>query len=334
MGINLKDLVQKKEIELKDLAGKRIAIDAYNVIYQFLAAIRQRDGTPLMDSKGRVTSHLAGLFSRTANLVEAGVKLCFVFDGQPPELKAETQQQRRLVKEAATKKYEEALKAGKLDEARKYAQQTSHLTPEMVSECKRLIEAMGLPYVQALGDGEAQAAYMAAKGQVFAVASQDYDSLLFGAAYLIRNLTISEKKRIPGTKKYIVVKPEIISLADTLNTLGIDRVGLVKAAVLIGTDFNTGVRGLGPKTALKVIKENKFEKYANKVPRAEAVMNIFLKPAITNNYILKWGPVKSANIKNILCEEHDFSESRVNSVLNKLSKSKRKQEQANLDSFA
>ncbi len=333
MGVNLRDLVQKQPISISELANKKLAIDTYNILYQFLAAIRQRDGTSLMDSKGNVTSHLIGLFSRTAKLLEGGIKPCFVFDGEAPALKAETQQQRRLIKEAARKKYLIAKKAGKIEEARKYAQQTSRLTPEMVKESKQLIAAMGLPTVQAMGDGEAQASYMAIKGQVFAVASQDYDSLLFGTPYLVRNLTISEKKKVPGARKYVEVKPEIVSLADTLNYLKIDLGGLVKVAILIGTDFNAGVKGVGPKTALKIVQEGKFDKYAPEIPRAESVMNLFLRPAITTNYSLKWKPFDEDKIKKILCDKHEFSEKRINLALNRLRKSNKQQQQANLDSF-
>ena len=333
ISINLKDLIIRREISIQDLKGKKIAIDTYNILYQFLAAIRQRDGVPLMDSKGNITSHLAGLFTRTAKLLEEGIKPCFVFDGEAPELKSETQQQRRLIKEEATKKYEAAKKAGKLEDARKYAQQTSRLTPEMVKESKQLIEAMGLPHIQAMGDGEAQAAYMAAKGQVFAVASQDYDSLLFGAPYLIRNLTVSGKKKVPGKKLYTEIKPEIINLADMLNTFKIDRSNLVKLAILIGTDFNKGIRGMGPKTALKAVRENRFDELAAEIPRAQSVLNLFLKPAIVSNYSLRWTPINSRKIKKILCDKHDFSEKRINTSLNRLKKSKGKQQQASLDSF-
>ncbi|MEM4691191.1 MAG: flap structure-specific endonuclease, partial [Desulfurococcaceae archaeon] len=227
MGVNLKDLIPDKcrvvIDDLRVLKGKIVAIDAYNALYQFLAAIRQPDGTPLMDSKGRVTSHLSGLFYRTINIVEEGVKPVYVFDGKPPEMKAEELRRRSQVKEEASKKYEEAVSSGDLEAARKYAMISSKLTDTMVYSAKKLLDAMGIPYVEALSEGEAQAAYLVINGDAWATASQDYDSLLFGSPRLLRNLTISGKRKLPGREEYIEVKPEIIELDNLLKELGIKR---------------------------------------------------------------------------------------------------------------
>jgi len=116
LGVDLKDLIPEDIIiqirDLRVLRGRVVAIDAYNALYQFLAAIRQPDGTPLLDSQGRITSHLSGLFYRTINLVEDGIKPVYVFDGKPPELKAKEIERRRAVKEEAVKNTKKQSKQG------------------------------------------------------------------------------------------------------------------------------------------------------------------------------------------------------------------------------
>ena len=330
MGVNLRDLLIKHKIELEDLKGKKLAVDTYNVLFQFLSIIRQPDGTPLKDSKGNVTSHLSGLFYRTINLIEAGIKPVFVFDGQAPEEKVGTQIAREAIREEARAKHAEALAAGQLEEARKFAQQTSRLTKDMVRESKELISAMGLPWVQAMAEGEAQAAYMCRKGDVWAVASQDYDSLLFAATRLVRNLTISGKRK--QNSKTIDIDIELIDLAECLNFLSLDIELLVELALLIGTDYNPGgVSGVGPKTALKVIREKKFADYENKIPNANRLKQLFLKPTIVSDYSLEWKAPNANKIKEILVERHEFSEERIDAAIKRLAKSP--QNQPNLDEF-
>ncbi|MEM4441430.1 MAG: flap endonuclease-1, partial [Ignisphaera sp.] len=254
MGVNLKDIIPsscRQEVDdLKALAQRVIALDAYNALYQFLAAIRQPDGTPLMDSKGNVTSHLSGLFYRTINLMEYGIKPIYVFDGKPPELKREELERRRTRKEKALEMAVKAYSEGLKKEAAKYAVQALYLTEPMVRNAKKLLEAMGVPYVEAIGEGEAQAAYIAKKGLAWGTGSQDYDSLLFGAPRLVRNLTITGKRKLPGKDIYVEIKVEVIELDKLLKALSITREQLIDVAILIGTDYNPdGVEGIGPKTA-------------------------------------------------------------------------------------
>jgi len=330
MGVDLKDLIPpsaKREIsDLRELRGKVIAIDAYNALYQFLAAIRQPDGTPLMDSKGRVTSHLSGLFYRTINIMEHGIKPVYVFDGKPPELKAKEIEARRTVRVMAEEKYKQALKEGDLEAARRYAQMASRLTDEMVEDAKKLLTAMGIPWVQAPSEGEAQAAFMAAKGDVWATASQDYDSLLFGSPRLLRNLTISGRRKLPRKDVYVEIKPELIELGKLLKALGITREQLVDIAILLGTDYNPdGVKGIGPKSALRYIKSyGSLEKALKALPQAKfpvepsKIKEIFLNPPTTTNYELKWVEPDEAKIIELLVEEHDFSEERVKHAIERL----------------
>jgi flap endonuclease-1 len=315
--------VPKREIELRELSGRAIAIDAYNALHQFLAIIRQPDGTLLMDSRGRVTSHLSGLFYRTVNLLELGIKPVYVFDGEPPEVKELVTLRRKAHKEEAERKYEEALARGDLKAARTYAQQTGKLTDEAVSEAKRLLEALRVPWVQAPSEGEAQAAYMAARGDVYAAASQDYDSLLFGAPRLVRNITITGRRKLPRKDVYVEVKPELIELEMLLRELEITREQLVDVGILVGTDYNPeGVKGVGPKKAVKLIKEHGTLERAlaaigeGKPPfNVEEVRRAFLSPEVTSNYSLKWGEPDEAEVVRFLCREHDFSEDRVLNAL-------------------
>lgn len=325
MGVNLRDLVPKTNVELSSLGGKSIAIDAYNALYQFLAIIRQPDGTPLKDHTGRVTSHLSGLLYRTANLVEMGIKPVYVFDGTPPALKEVEIKRRMRVKEAATIKYERALKAGRVEEAHKYAQATSRLRDYMTEDSKRLLDHMGIPWIQAPSEGEAQAAYIAKKRDTHFCASQDYDSLLFGAPMLVRNVTLSGRRKLPGKKVYIEVVPEIVDLNQVLGELGVTHEQLVDIGILVGTDYNPdGIKGIGPKTALKLIKEHgSIEKVPNldeagfPVP-PKHIRRIFLQPKVTDNYELEWRKPDAEDVVDFLCGERDFSEDRVKKAIEKM----------------
>lgn len=325
MGVNLGDLVPRREVSLEELSGKTVAVDTYNALYQFLAIIRQPTGEPLMDRAGRVTSHLSGLLYRTANLVEKGIKVVYVFDGTPPSLK-ETEIQRRMrMKEEATVKYEEALRKGALEEARMYAQVTSRLRDDMVEDAKRLLTLLGVPWVQAPSEGEAQAAYLAAKGHVWASASQDYDSLLFGAPRLVRNLTITGRRKLPRKNVYIEVNPELVELEEVLRHLEIDREQLVDISILVGTDYNPdGIKGVGPKTAHKLLKENRSlenleDRFkANGLPENwKKIREIFLKPSVTDDFKVEWGEPDIEGVVAFLCRERDFSEDRVRNALEK-----------------
>jgi flap endonuclease-1 len=326
MGVNLRDLVPKTTVKLVDLSGKSIAIDAYNALYQFLAIIRQPDGTPLKDRSGRVTSHLSGLLYRTSNLVEIGIKPIYVFDGIPPALK-ETEIKRRIKKEALVK-YEKAVKQGKIEEARMYAQATSRLKDYMAEDSKRLLDSMGIPWVQAPSEGEAQAAHLVKRGDADYCASQDYDSLLFGAPKFVRNVTISGRRKLPRKKVYIEVVPEIVELEQVLKECGITYEQLIDVGILIGTDFNPeGVKGLGPKTALKLVKEHgSLENALPHIKNAEfpvqpkRIREIFLHPKVTDDYNIEWKTPNVESVTDFICRERDFSENRVRKALEKMRK--------------
>jgi len=340
MGTAIFDLVKGRGVEIKELKGKTLAFDSYNMLYQFLSSIRQRDGTLLMDSSGKITSHLIGLFNRIGHFLQNGIKPIFVFDGEAPELKGKESEKRNRVKRVAAEK----LKKAKTDEERlKYASMTSKLTKEMVDESKKLIKAFGLPIVQAPCEGEAQCAHIVKKGEAYATVSQDADSLLFGTNVLIRNFSVSGKRKMPGRQFYATVKPELIELKDVLNNNGIDQNQLIALAMLVGTDYNPGgIKNIGPKKALNLVKQyktdldNLFEdvKWDEYVDVSwQEVYYLIKKMKVSNDYELKWEGPNAEEIKKILISEHDFSEERVKSMLSKLSKAAGKTEQRGLQGW-
>jgi flap endonuclease-1 len=331
LGVNLRSIVPKTVVKLEDLSGKTVAIDAYNTLYQFLSIIRQPDGTPLKDNTGKVTSHLSGLLYRTSNLVELGIKPIFVFDGTPPKLKTVEIQRRKQVKVEAKMHYEKALAKGDMFKARKFAQATTSMKTYMKEDAKRLLDLMGLPWLQAPSEGEAQAAHMTRRGDADYCGSQDYDSLLFGAPTLLRNITVSGKRKLPGKNVYIDVVPEVFTLDKVLRECGITYEQLIDVGILIGTDFNPdGIKGLGPKTALKLIQrhgtlENALPHIKNaKFPHPpEQIREIFMHPKLSDDYTIEWRDPDSEGIVDFLVREKDFSENRVRKAVEKMQEGSR-----------
>jgi len=342
MGLNIREIIPRKEIEISDLKGKIVCVDAFNTLYQFLSSIRQIDGTPLMDSKKRVTSHLSGLFYRNIQLLEDGMKLVYVFDGKPPELKGKTHKIREGGRAVAKQKYEEAKQKEDFAGMKRYSSQMIRLEDEMLEESKELLEAMGIVVVQAPSEGEAQAVHLArSNSEIYASASQDYDSLLFGAPILIRNLTLARRRKT--FSGYIEIKPELIDLEKVLNGLEINLDQLICLGILIGTDYNPkGIPGIGQKRALQIVQRHKqpvliFKSVEeqlmnlteeNKFDWTE-IFQLFHKHKIENSEI-KFDKINEDKIKEILIERHEFSEERVEKQLVRLRKIKEKQKQKGL----
>lgn len=328
MGLDLKPLVKSSPIMISELSGKVIAIDAYNTIYQFLATIRGITGELLTNNNGEVTSHLSGLFYRNVNLLAEDIKLIYIFDGKPSPLKSKEIDRRRQVKQDALNKYQEAITAGRFEDARKYGQATSVLTDKMVEESKMILTLLGIPYIQAPSEGEAAAAQLTQSNIAFACASQDYDSLLFGAKRLIRNLAISGKRKVPNRNVYVDIEPEVIEQQQLLNETGLNLEQLVDIGILIGTDFNPGgISGIGPKTALKLVREhNKLEKIEKieaslaNIPYKE-IREVFLKQEAPKINGIEFNEINYDALVNFLCTEKNFSVARVNTSLDKVKKS-------------
>lgn len=339
MGVNLSEIVPSHEISMDSLNGKILAVDAMNTLYQFLTVIRQPDGTPLKDSRGNITSHLSGLFYRTINWMEKGIKPVFIFDGIPPDLKKKENLERKERREKAYEEYLKLKEEGKLKEAFVKAIQSAKLTEEMVDSAKELLEAMGLPYIQAISEGEAQAAYMNRINKVQGVISQDYDSLIFRGKTLIKNLSIVGKRKVPKKDLYVEIKPEKIELDEVLNYLNINHEKLIWIAILVGTDYNPGgIKGIGPKKALELVKKfNSFEELMENVEWEHEndpyeILNFFKNPPVRDENFEFKSPDPDRIIK-VLVEKHDFSEERVKSYCEKLL-NLRKSRQSSLFGFS
>jgi flap endonuclease-1 len=317
MGVALRDIISdyKTPISWESLSGIA-AVDAHNALYQFLSIIRQPDGTPLIDQKGRITSHLSGILFRTVNFMEKGILPVYVFDGKPPEFKQQTIDQRRSAREEAHDLWQEALKRGEIAEAYKQARSSSRLNEEIIGSSKILLKLLGLPYVEAPSEGEAQGAMMVARGDARYIVSQDYDTLLFGGPVLMRNLTISGKRKVHG--RTVTVTPERIILSEVLQGLNITREDLVRISILVGTDFNAGVKGIGAKTALKTVRNNEFERVAEeKLPGIdiEGLISFFLDPPVTEDYTLEWKEPDREGLMKMLVDGYDFTPDRVEKSL-------------------
>ncbi len=322
MGVKLSDLVEKKRLSFEDLKNKKIAVDFSNAAYQFLSSIRQPDGTPLMNSKGKVTSHLQGILSRSANLLSQGIKIAYIMDGPPPHLKLTTQESRHEVKVKAEEKYESAREEGDFELMLKYSKQFIRLTKDMAEESKELIAALGMPVIQAPCESDAQITYLCKVGDVWAASSTDFDTLLHGCPRMLTNLTLSQKRKT-STGATVTVFPELIELNQVLNTLKINQDQLIALGILTGTDYHKGIHGVGPKKALKIVTEFKtpekiFEKYPLEDQDWREIFDLFKNMEVKKNYKLEWNPPDIKKVLKILVERNEFSEERVIGAINKM----------------
>lgn len=338
MGVDISDIVIKHETKLSNFSGSLVSVDAFNVIYQFLSSIRQNDGSPLTDLNGNVTSHLSGIFYRTISLMNEGIKPIYVFDGKPSALKQRTISERRLMKEKAKINLEEAIEKGDIEKIASLRRSINYITPEIVEDCKKLLGYMGIPFVQAITEGEAQASFMSSANIVQGVISQDYDCLLFGARKVLRNFTLYGRRRISSRNIYVSVNPEYIELEETLTSLGISREKLIDIAILTGTDFNEGLPRVGAKTALALMRKNgsleNILKLKNEtIPNLEEIRQLFLHPPSINNVDTTFREPDKENVIKFLCDSHNFSVDRISKSLDDLQIQFNRGRQANLDTF-
>ena len=337
MGIQLGSLLETRKIKAEELSGQRNAIDGYNVLYQFLTSIRQADGSLLTDSEGRVTSHLSGILFRFSKLVENGIRLCVVFDGKPPKLKMNLLEERRQRKIKAQIEWEAAVEAGDRETARTKAQQTTRLESHMIDDSKKLLDLLGIPWVEAPSEGEAQVASLLEQGMVDYGASQDFDTVLFGASKFIRNLTLSGRRKLPKQQKWVEVSPEIVDLETSFQKLEINREQLIDVAILMGTDFNPGIDGIGPKRGLKLIQEfgkaeGALEKLGKEIDNLDEIRTLFLDhPSV--DFTPEWRTPNVESTIKYLCNDYSFNKGRVEKALEKYVESKIKARQFTLGDF-
>jgi flap endonuclease-1 len=313
MGLPFGELVSAGEIAWSELAGRRLAIDGNNAVYQFLSTIRQRDGQPFTDANGHVTSHLIGILHRSLSLIVEGVETVWVFDGRPPDLKAGTLRARYRAKAKAEAEWKEALERKDLETARRKAAATSRFTPTMAAEAMELLHALGLPTVQAPAEGEAQASAMARAGTVWATGSQDYDTLLFGSPRLVRGLAARSR----GGEQPAA---QLIDRERWLHELGISGEELILVGLLVGTDFNDGARGYGPKKSLKLVQrhlgwEPTLRAAGLEPAEVEPAAALFRNPDVVDTGPLVFGPVDEAAVERLLVDGHGFSLDRLRPAL-------------------
>mgnify|MGYP001587354899 CR=1 FL=1 len=337
MGVKLTPIIQKKQISFDQLKNKKIMIDAYQMLYQFLTSIRQPDGTPLMDSEKNTTSHLVGISSRITNLIEKGILISVCFDGKSPVLKTKTIEEREFRKQQAEKKLEKAREEEDTELMYRYSKQTVRLTDKMIEESKNLLEALGLPIIQAPAEADVQISYCCKKGDIWSAASSDQDCLLFGTPRLLTNLTLSQRKRLPSGAT-VKTTPELIDLNENLRGLKINQEQLIIIGILVGTDYNIeGIKGIGAKKALKLVKENKdydkLFKDLNADFNWKEIYDIFTKMPVIKDYKLIWNNPDKEKIKRILVDKHDFNEERVEKTLSKLTNISKIKEQSGLDKW-
>ena len=342
MGLNIREIVPRREVLFSELKNKIICVDAFNTLYQFLSTIRQMDGTPLMDDQKRITSHLSGIFYRNIALLEQGMKLIYVFDGKPPAAKVKTREKRDSARSLAGERYEQAKQNEDISGMRRYGSQLVRLNDTMIEESKKLLEAMGIGVVQAPSEGEAEAAYLCrVRGEIYASASQDYDSLLFGAPKLIQNLTLARKRKT--FSGYVEIKPEMIELGKLLNILEINLDQLICLGILVGTDYNPkGIPGIGQKKALQLVQKFKqpvlifkeVEEQILSLPEEhrfdwKEIFELFHRPNVTDAEF-EFKKIDEEKIKELLIEKHDFSKERVEKQLKRLKNITEKNKQKGL----
>ncbi|CAG8475473.1 16065_t:CDS:2 [Cetraspora pellucida] len=350
-----------KSNEIKNYFGRKVAIDASMSIYQFLIAVRQ-DGQQLTADSGETTSHLMGIFYRTIRMVENGIKPCYVFDGKPPTLKSGELAKRLERKKEANKKLEEAQEAGlsslskflawtiqfpscnvfylcsgDMPNVDKYSRQTVKVTKEHNEECKKLLKLMGIPYVEAPCEAEAQCAALAKAGKVYAAASEDMDTLTFSTPVLLRHMTYSEAKKMPISE---------IHLNKVLEGLQFSMNQFIDLCILLGCDYCESIKGIGPHRAVELIKKHKtLEGVINnldtkKYPIPEdwqydEARELFRNPEVLdpNDLEIKWKDPDVDGVVSFLVREKGFNEDRVRKGVEKLSKNLKAATQGRLDNF-
>jgi len=274
---------------------------------------------------------------RFSKLVENGIKLCIVFDGKPPALKKNVLEERRQRKIKAQIEWEAAIEAGDRETARTKAQQTTRLDSNMVLEAKKLLDLLGIPWVDAPSEGEAQVAALLNQGMVDYGASQDFDTVLFGASKFIRNLTLSGRRKLPKQQKWVEVSPEIIDLEASFQKLELNREQLIDVAILMGTDFNPGIDGVGPKRGLKLVQEfgeaeGALEKLGKKIENLDEIRSLFLEHPFVE-FEPEWKTPNVESTFSYLCNDYSFNKSRVEKALEKFVEAKPRARQFTLGDF-
>jgi len=335
MGVKLQDIILRKVLDFQTLAGKIIAIDAPNIIMGlFNFARKNSDGTYaglILDRTQRPISHLYGLLYRINFYYTKKIFPIFCFDGRDSELKKLITKDQLNDFRFTQKWYEEAIKSGDKTAARQIALSKEYMWQNIILESKQLLGALGLPYMESPASAESQCAYLVKEGIAHYSNSQDFDSLLFGCPNMIQNLSKSLRRKVQGKWTYTKITPLSVDLRKNLKELEINQFQLVDLALLVGTDYFPGIKGIGPKKALKYIKNHKQieniissigEKYDVSTLTTEViktVRKIFLFPEVNKSTdIFYWNLPNKPNVVDLLCKEHHLNRERVENNLEKL----------------
>jgi len=270
---DLRDLASIREVAFEELEGSVVAVDAHNWLYRYLTTtVKWTNDGAYTTADGTEVANLIGIVQGLPKFFEHDLVPVMVFDGAVTDLKADEVAERREQRERAEKRQAAAKERGDAVEAARLEARTQRLTDTIQKTTRELLRLLDVPVVEAPAEGEAQCAHMAATGSVDYAGSEDYDTLLFGAPYTLRQLTSKGN-------------PELMDLEATLAELELDRQGLVDVAMLCGTDFNEGVRGIGPKTAVKAIREHgdlwaALAAHDAAIENAAAVRELFFDPPV------------------------------------------------------
>ncbi|KAJ4840453.1 Elongation of fatty acids protein 2 [Turnera subulata] len=337
-----------KEQKFESYFGRKIAIDASMSIYQFLIVVGRSGTEMLTNEAGEVTSHLQGMFTRTIRLLEAGIKPVYVFDGKPPELKKQELAKRYSKRTDATEDLAEAVEAGNKEDIEKYSKRTVKVTKQHNDDCKRLLKLMGVPVVEAPSEAEAQCAALCKLGKarflllydhlVYAVASEDMDSLTFGAPRFLRHLMDPSSRKIP------VMEFEVSKILEELN-LSMDQ--FIDLCILSGCDYCDSIRGIGGQTALKLIRQHgsiesildNINKERYQIPEDwpyQEARQLFKEPAVLvdeQELDIKWSAPDEEGLLAFLVNENGFNNERVTKAIEKIKAAKNKSSQGRLESF-
>jgi flap endonuclease-1 len=310
-------------------------------IYSFLVAVRS-EGQVLTNEAGETTSHLMGLFYRTIRICDNGIKPVYVFDGAPPKLKSGELAKRFQRKAEAQEAHEEAKETGTAEDMEKFSRRTVKVTREHNEECKRLLRLMGIPYIVAPTEAEAQCAVLAKGEKVYAAASEDMDTLTFNAPILLRHLTFSEQRKEPIQE---------VHLDRVLDGLGLDRDQFIDLCILLGCDYLDPIPKVGPSTAYDLIKKHgsleAVVNYIEKDPKKkftipedwpykearELFLNPDVLPADHEDCNFQWKSPDIEGLVQFLVKEKGFSEERVKSGAEKLNKNLKTAQQSRLEGF-
>ncbi|EFO62244.1 Flap structure-specific endonuclease [Giardia lamblia P15] len=322
---------------IQHYCNKVIAIDASVMLYQFITTITSGDGAALANSSGEVTSHLVGLLAKVIRMAEAGIKPIFVFDGKPPEDKQGELEKRRQAREAAELEQQKAEEEGNLERAKQLSRRTVKVTQQHCKQAERLLDVLGIPYIIAAGEAEAQCVAMAKERLCEGVASSDLDVLAFGSPCLIRNLAQGGDREIMEINLNIVLKE-----------LGFSYDEFLDLCILCGCDYANSLEGIGPKTAYKlIVKHRSIEEVlaADQGKLAEKALNwpyvrareLFKNPEIIDpkeiKKTLKWKPVNRSEAMQFLVEEMEFDREATEKKLDKLVAARKRPKQCTIDSF-